>query len=81
MSAIPKSFPPSAYSLFLRGLDTVEIAKRLKIEEHEAERAITVERSRAKGRPATFEPSPYKSSPVKKWLAGNHPIIGKSGLR
>jgi hypothetical protein len=81
MSAVEKSFPPSAYSLFLRGYDTADIAFQLGKPEHEVVHDLTVERSRAKGRPATFEPSPYASSPVKKWLAGNHPIIGRSGLR
>lgn len=67
MSALPKSFPPSVYSLFLRRLDTVEIAKRLKMKEHEVEHALTVERSRAKGKPAEFAPSPYRHARAKAW--------------
>lgn len=80
MSALPKSFPPSVYSLFLRGMDTVQIAKRLGVEEHVASRRLNAERCKAKGLPLETAPSPYRKSRVKDWLAGEHPGIGGSGL-
>jgi hypothetical protein len=76
MSAVPKSYPPSAYSLFLRGYDTIDIAFQLGKPEYEVVHELTVERSRAKGRPATFEPSPYASSPVKDWRDVGNPSLG-----
>ncbi|MFC3208107.1 hypothetical protein [Aquamicrobium soli] len=71
---------PSALSLFDLGCDTVEIAKRLGVEEHVASRRLNAERCKAKGLPLETAPSPYRKSRVKDWLAGEHPGIGRSGL-
>lgn len=40
---------PSAYALFLMGLDTVEIANRLGVSEAVASRRVYVQRCREKG--------------------------------
>ena len=73
-------FPPTVYSLFLCGYDTVEIAKLRALPEDEVVRRLNAQRASAKGLPIETRPSPYKASPVKKWLAGDHPGIGRSGL-
>ena len=73
-------FPPTVYSLFLCGFDTVEIAEMRAIPEHEVIRRLTAQRASAKGLPVESRPSPYRASPVKKWLAGDHPGIGRTGL-
>lgn len=76
MSALPKSFPPTVYSLFQRGMDTVQIASQLKMKEHEVERVLTLDRSRAKGVTTEFEPSPYRKSRVKRWRDVGNPHMG-----
>lgn len=73
-------FPPTVYSLFLSGNDTIKIAKMRRLEEHDVVRLLTQERSASKGLPVETRPSPYLRSSVKKWLAGLHPGIGRRGL-
>ncbi|MFC5385159.1 hypothetical protein ACFPLB_04165 [Aquamicrobium segne] len=46
---------PSAYALFLMGLDTFEIAKRLGIHEAEASKQVYLQRCREKGLPVETE--------------------------
>lgn len=46
---------PSAYALFLMGLDTVEIAERLGVSEAVASRRVYVQRCREKGLPVETE--------------------------
>ncbi|RWF44269.1 MAG: hypothetical protein EOS65_02515 [Mesorhizobium sp.] len=67
---------PTAYSLFLCGYDTVEVAKRLNITEDRALIQISQERSKAKGLSFETRPSPYTSSATKKWLAVGNPHLG-----
>lgn len=76
MIAAPKPYPPTAYSLFLRGLDTLEIGKRLKMPEADVLRAITQQRAAAKGLTTRFQASPYKQSRVKDWVKSGNPALG-----
>lgn len=46
---------PSAYSLFLLGKDTIEIASALGISEAQALKSLSVVRSRSKGLPMPYE--------------------------
>lgn len=49
---------PSAYTLFLLGCDTVEIAKRLGIAEATASRMVHEERCAKRGLPVEYERRP-----------------------
>jgi len=53
-----RKLKPSARSLFLLGMDTVEIAERLGVLEAVASRFIFVARCREKGLPAIVERRP-----------------------
>ena len=70
-------YPPSAYSLFLRGYDTIEIANRLRISEDVAVRLVNQERSQSKGLPFETRPSPYITSAVGDWLKVGNPHFGE----
>lgn len=48
-------YSPSAYSLFLLGKDTIEIASALGITEAQDLKSLSVERSRSKGIPMPYE--------------------------
>ena len=50
-----RQFAPSAYSLFLLGKDTSDIAKALGVSEAKALKVLSVERSQSKGLPAPYE--------------------------
>ncbi|MDR7035242.1 hypothetical protein [Mesorhizobium sp. BE184] len=67
---------PSAHTLFLMGKDTMEIARIRKEPEHIVLRALTAERSKAKGLPVETCPSPYRTSPVQKWRDIGNPHLG-----
>lgn len=68
---------PSALDLFLLGFDTIEIAKRLGVEEHVASRRLNAERCKAKGLPIETCPSPYKKSRTKDWRDGVNPAVAR----
>jgi hypothetical protein len=58
MQTAQQQWTPSAYSLFLQGKDTSEIAKALRISEARALKALSVERSRSKELPLPYEARP-----------------------
>jgi hypothetical protein len=70
----------SVLELFRLGWGTDRIAEYWNITEANALRRLNVERSIAKGLSVEFRRSPYIGTPVKDWLAGLHPGIGRSGL-
>ncbi|MGN6143518.1 MAG: hypothetical protein ACTHOP_08010 [Mesorhizobium sp.] len=53
--SLPPRQKPSARTLFLMGMDTVEIAKRLGIDEAVASRRVYMARCREKGLPIETE--------------------------
>jgi hypothetical protein len=58
MQTAQQQWTPSAYSLFLQGKDTSEIAKALRISEARALKALSVERSRSKELPQPYGARP-----------------------